>query len=197
MEVNMRQKEKKLYSVLMCKVALDGDISEIKKDYSIMENASLVGMKKFCMLIVYEEDGIFKELISGIQVPVMEERQYEGKKVYIPEYPNAQEYVYKYRLVGDYPIFFLINRHCDMTTVFNAPKLDDLEVDDKYLNYYIDFIENEYAGKNPSDYKINWYNFLKNQFEETLLEYGEVIENSDYSNAYIEKYGNPKQKIKD
>lgn len=176
---------KKLYAVKTYKIDFSEDTSRMKKDYSVFLNAYLTGMHNFATLVVYEENGKYKELLSGIEIPVMEERIYLLSCDNIPEYPNAQLVEYHYSLKGNYPIFFFINKIDEADeTVFNH-ELE--EVSEDYLEKYKAFIKNQYSD-DQGNFINNWSHKLEEEFIENLFVYGEILDKNGYSDEYITEY---------
>ncbi len=183
---------KKLYSVTAYRIDYNENTSKMKKDYSVFINAEIAGMYKFSDFIVYEEDGIFKELISGIQIPVMEEKIYLRPYDKIPEFPNAQAVIYNYDLIGNYPVFFFLNK-VDEAHESVLPELR--EVDKESLDEYVSFLKNRYSG-NDGNYQKNWTKFLQDNLLDELLNYGEILDNNGYSDEYIDEYLDKDGKVK-
>jgi hypothetical protein len=184
--------DKKLYSVTTYRIDYNEDVSKMKKDYSVFINAEITGLRRFSDFIVYEEDGIFKELISGIQIPVMEEKIYLRPYDKIPEFPNAQAVIYNYDLNGNYPVFFFLNKIDEA----NESELNKLrEVDQESLNKYVAFIKNRYSG-NDGNYQKNWKNFLQDNLLDELVNYGETLDNNGYSDEYVDEYLDKDGKVK-
>ena len=176
--------EKKLYIAETYKINYDTDTSRMKKDYSVFSNAYITGMKHLCNFIVYEDNGIYKEFLTDLEIPTMEERIYKEPYDKIPEYPNAQKISYVHELKGNYPVFFFLNKY-DETKESQFAHLD--EATDEYLKYYIDFVKKTY--EKDGDYKDNWKEQLESMFMDELMMYGETVEDNGYSDEYIEEYG--------
>ena len=172
---------RKLYLVQTYKIDFNEDITVMKKDYSVFQNAYINGMEKFANFIVYEEDNKYKELLSGIEIPYMEERIFITPYDKIPEYPNAELVEYHYHLKGNYPVFFFINK-VDEANESLFTKLND--VPDGYLKKYIDFIKNNYSD-NSGNYLDKWKNAIREDFIDNLLTYGKILEDNGYSDEYV------------
>lgn len=170
--------DKKIYSVDVYQINYNTDTSLMKKDYTVFENAYLNGVVELAELMVYEDEGIFKELISGIEVPVMEERIYLSAD-------DSTQFDYHYHLKGSYPAFFFVNIIDESK---ESPfKLENMIAKEEKIRKYIQFIKRVYSD-NKGNYKDSWYKQLERAFMDNLILYGEVLEENGYSDEYMEKY---------
>lgn len=176
--------EKKFYLVETYKIDFNEDVSNMKKDYTVFENAYYNGMEKFANFIVYLEDGKYKELLSGIEIPYMEEKIYVKPYDKIPEYPDAEIVEYHYNLKGDYPIFFFLNK-LDEANESLFTKLND--VPEGYLEEYKEFIKRRYSDSN-GNYLDKWSSAIKEDFIDNLFTYTDILEDNGYSEEFIKQY---------
>ena len=184
--------ERKYYKVLLEYIDFNNDTSNMRKDYNFVENSYVTGNKLFGNVVVYEENGVFKELISGLQITsAAQETICEGPAL-IPEYPNAESFSYIYHINGKYPIYFIYNMTSEYDTILSKKTLKELETDEEYINYYKKFIKDNYMDKKTGDYIKNWTKSLITDFENILFRYNKIVEQNGYSDEYQEEHGKEK-----
>ena len=171
--------ERKYYKVKLEFTDFDKDTSKMCKDYDFIKNLSVTEKcETKATYIVYEENGVFREFLSGFQITSVAQST-------ICETSNNNQidqvdknYNYKYDIKGIYPVFFRYNVTPEIKNITNVPTLEELEVDETYVNYTKNLIIENYKTE------LNWKIALFNFFEQNLIIYHNTLEKNGYSEAY-------------
>lgn len=168
-KVTLLDVDSKFY-VKYCDSLKNPDLDFPKKDYDMIDNLLLARTRKLCDILVYCSHGSFKELLTGLSIPCIEEVR--------TFYLGMSDVFIKYKFVGEeFPVFFTC---CVSNSDINYSRfvsLDDMIVS----NYDIQQYKKEH-------FNINKYRLeLRKLFIQGDLNYSEMLMNVDYSDDYCLK----------
>lgn len=158
------------FYVKYCDPLINSDLDVPKKDYDMLNNLLLARTRKLCDILVYYSQGGFKELLTGVSIPCIEEVH--------TFYLGMRDVSIKYKFVGEeFPVFFTCCVSNSDVTYSRFVILNNLVAS----NYDIQQYKKEHS--NVKNYRLE----LRKLFIQGDLNYSEMLMNVDYSDDYCLK----------
>ncbi len=165
-KVTLLDVDSKFY-VKYCDSLRSSNLDVPKRDYCMLDNLLLSKTRRLCDILVYYSHGGFKELLTGVSIPCVEEVH--------TFYLGMNDVSIKYKFIGqEFPVFFTC---CVSNSLINYSRFVDLN-NMVASNYDIQQYKKEHYNANK--YRIE----LKKIFVQGDLNYSEMLMNVDYSDDY-------------